>query len=69
MEAMDLLKKHSIDFAEYDVNRFADSCCGDLPATRAPSVVAPEGVFKGLSGVMEYLAAPKIKTGSESACW
>lgn len=28
--------------------------CGDLPTTKAPSVFAPEGIFKDLEGVREY---------------
>jgi hypothetical protein len=50
-----------------------------LPTTKAPSVFAPEGVFKGLSGVEEYVtsvvaaasaAAKKtIQSESESAYW
>ena len=69
MEAVDLLKKHGIEFAKYDVTKFAESCCGDLLTTKAPSVMAPEGVFKGLDGVMDYLASPKINAGTESAYW
>ena len=70
LEAVDLFKKYGIEFARYDVRKFAESCCGDLPTTKAPSVVAPEGLFKGLSGVMEYISAPKTNSGeSESAYW
>jgi hypothetical protein len=49
-----------------------------LPTTKAPSVFAPEGVFKGLTGVKEYItsvtvAAADIKKAiqseSDSAYW
>jgi len=73
---MDLLREKGIEFVEYDIRKFADSCCGDLPTTKAPSVFAPEGVFKGLSGVEEYVISVLELTGkeaiqreSESAYW
>jgi hypothetical protein len=76
LKAMDLLRERGIEFVEYDVRKFAESCCGDLPTTKAPSVFAPEGVFKGLKGVEEYItsataAAKKkaIESESESAYW
>jgi hypothetical protein len=48
LKAMDLLRENGIEFVNFDIRKFADSCCGDLPTTKAPSVFAPEGVFKGL---------------------
>ena len=76
LKAMDLLREKGIEFVEYDISKFAESCCGDLPTTKAPSVFAPEGVFKGLSGVEEYIASlsmsrtkEAIPRESESAYW
>lgn len=57
-KAIGLLRKNGIEFVEYDVSKFVESCCcgdDDLPTTKAPSVFAPEGVFKGLEGVKEYI--------------
>jgi hypothetical protein len=76
LKAIDLLRENDVEFVEYDIRKFAESCCGDLPSTKAPSVFATEGVFKGLSGVEEYItsvlvaAAKKaIQSESESAYW
>jgi hypothetical protein len=77
LKAIDLLRENDVEFIEYDIRKFAESCCGDLPTTKAPSVFAPEGVFKGLSGVEDYVtlvvvsAAAKKATQaeSESAYW
>jgi hypothetical protein len=76
LKAIEILRKRNIEFVEYDIRKFAESCCGDLPTTKAPSVFAPEGVFKGLSGVEEYItlaAAALAKKGtpseSESTYW
>jgi hypothetical protein len=76
LKATDLLRERHIEFVEYDIRKFADSCCGDLPTTKAPSVFAPEGVFKGLSGVEEYASSVAAATNkkatqgeSESAYW
>ena len=76
LKAMDLLRQKDIEFVEYDIRKFAESCCGDLPTTKAPSVFAPEGVFRGLRGVEEYIttvselaAKDSIHHESESAYW
>jgi hypothetical protein len=76
LEAINLLRERDIEFVEYDIRKFADSCCGDLPTTKAPSVFAPEGVFKGLSGVEEYVSSSAAATNKktnhsehESAYW
>jgi hypothetical protein len=78
-KAIGLLRKNGIEFVEYDVSKFAESCCGDdFPTTKAPSVFAPEGVFKGLDGVKEYITTTAVssreanvleKKESESAYW
>jgi hypothetical protein len=78
-KAINLLRERDIEFVEYDIRKFAESCCGgDLPTTKAPSVFAPEGVFKGLSGVEEYVnsvvaasavANKTIQSEPESAYW
>jgi hypothetical protein len=76
LKAINLLRERDVEFVEYDIRKFAESCCGDMPTTKAPSVFAPEGVFKGLSRVEEYVtsvavaAAKKaIQSESESAYW
>ena len=76
LKAADILREKGIEFVQYDIKKFAESCCGDLPTTKAPSVFAPEGVFKGLSGVEEYVVSlsmsgtkESIPGGSESAYW
>ncbi len=76
LKAVNLLREKGIEFVQYDIKKFAESCCGDLPTTKAPSVFAPEGVFKGVSGVEEYVASltlsgtkEAIPNESESAYW
>ena len=77
IKAMNLLRERDVEFVEYDIRKFAESCCGDLPTTKAPSVFAREGVFKGLRGVEEYVTSvaaaaatnKAIQSESESAYW
>ena len=84
IKAMNLLRERDVEFVKYDIRKFSESCCGDLPTTKAPSVFAPEGVFKGLSGVEEYVTSVEaaavtaaaaaatnktIQSESESAYW
>jgi len=67
LEAIKLLRESDIEFVEYDIRKFAESCCGDLPTTKAPSVFAPEGVFKKLSGVEEYVASVAVAVASKKS--
>lgn len=67
-EAARLLQESGQSYVEYHIRHFEESCCGELPTTRAPSVFAPEGVFRGLDGVKSYIKAEKLPAG-ESAYW
>ncbi len=69
LEAIMLFQESNQEYIEYHIKKFEESCCGELPTTRAPSVFAPEGVFKGLEGVKTYLAAEKQPDTGESAYW
>lgn len=67
-----LLKDKHIEFVEYHVKRFEEDCCVDLPTTRAPALFAPEGLFRNLEGIKEYLNVEKTNSTSkpsESAYW
>jgi hypothetical protein len=72
-KAIDLFKRFCIEFVQYDIKKFEESCCGELPTTKAPSVFAVEGVFKGLDKINEYILlksnAADSNTESESAYW
>lgn len=68
-QAITLLDGAGQQYVKYHISKFEESCCGELPTTRAPSVIAPEGVFRGLGGVREYLATDKNSGSGESAYW
>lgn len=70
--AKEILKNNSIEFVEYHIRKFEENCCVDLPTTRAPALFAPEGIFRNLEGIKEYLTVEKKSTTSElseSAYW
>jgi len=74
LKAIDLLKKLGIEYVEYNIKKFEESCCGgdDLPTTKAPSLFAVEGIFKGLEKISEYTSLKKdvdFDIQSESAYW
>ena len=73
VKAIDLFKKLGIDYVEYNIKKFEESCCGgDLPTTKAPSLFAVEGIFKGLEKINEYISLKKDAASniqSESAYW
>lgn len=62
---LDLFTKNRIEFVKYDVRNFEVSCCGELPTTRAPSVIAAEGIFKGESLSLSYIDYAKNRKNSE----
>jgi hypothetical protein len=72
MKASDLLKRLDIEYVEYDIQKFEESCCGELPTTKAPSLFAVEGIFKGLQEINEYTSLKRDAASdieSESAYW
>ena len=73
VKAIDLFKRLGIDYVEYNIKKFEKSCCGgDLPTTKAPSLFAVEGIFKGLEKINEYISLKKDAASniqSESAYW
>jgi hypothetical protein len=73
IKAVNLFKDLGIDYVEYDIKKFEESCCGELPTTKAPSVFAVEGIFKGLEKINEYLSLKRNSAAcnieSESAYW
>jgi hypothetical protein len=73
VKAVDLLKRLGIDYVEYNIKKFEESCCGELPTTKAPSLFAVEGVFKGLEKINEYISLKRDTADSniesESAYW
>lgn len=71
-KAIDLLKISGIEYVEYDIKKFEDSCCGELSTTTAPSLFAIEGTFKGLEKINEYIFTrgnTNSDRESESAYW
>lgn len=68
-QAITLLDASGRLYVKYHIARFEESCCGEFPTTQAPSVIAPEGVFRGLGGVKEYITAEKRPDTGESAYW
>ena len=71
-QAMNLVKHSTIDYVEYNVKKFEQTCCDDLPVTKAPSIFAVEGVFRGLDGIKQYISLRRnvsVEEQSESEYW
>lgn len=69
-EAIRLFELSGADHIKYHIGKFEESCCAELPTTTAPSVFAPDGVFKGLEGVKRYLSTNHdYEKLGESAYW
>jgi len=69
--AIEILQSNNIKFVEYHISNFEQDCCVDLPTTEAPALFAPEGIFRNLEGIKEYLNVEKNRTNevNESAYW
>ncbi len=69
-KARKILQRAKIDFVEYNVNEQLESgCCGGF-TTQAPSIFAPEGIFRGIGEIKKYIKMLKNKKQlSESAYW
>lgn len=71
-DAIQLFEKAEIAYVTYNIKKFEESCCGEVPTTTTPSVFAPDGVFSGFEGVKDYVSIRKSKTYDEeslSAYW
>ncbi len=69
--AIEILESSDIEFVEYHITKFEDNCCAGPPTTRAPALFAPEGIFRNLEGIKDYLNVEKNRTNevSKSAYW
>jgi hypothetical protein len=56
-----LFYESRIDFVEYHIKKFEESCCGELPTTRTPSVIAEEGIYKEEERIKGYIKLLKEK--------
>ncbi len=61
LKIVELFKENEIDFVQYHIKKFEESCCGELPTTRTPSVIAAEGIFKEESLILYYIEYMKQK--------
>jgi hypothetical protein len=61
----DMFKENEIEYVEYHIKKFEESCCGELPTTKAPSVIAAEGIFKGEISIDNYIEYRKERKGKE----
>jgi hypothetical protein len=72
LKALDLFKSLDIEYVQYDIKRFEESRCGDLPTTKSPSLFAVEAIIKCLEKIKEYLSLRKngdSSIQSESEYW
>ncbi len=56
-----LFYESSVDFVEYHIKKFEESCCGELPTTRTPSVIAEEGIYREEEKIRDYIRQLKEK--------
>ena len=61
-ETKNMLFSNNIDFIEYNIEKFGGSCCRHLPTTSAPSIFAPEGVYRGKDSIEQYIIKLMLNT-------
>ncbi|SPC34795.1 protein of unknown function [Candidatus Nitrosocaldus cavascurensis] len=66
----DMLLNAGIEFIEYNIDEEPAGCCGGF-RTETPSLFAPEGIFRGVDGIVGYIKARMDGSlySSESAYW
>ncbi len=62
---VELFINNEIEFVKYHIQKFEESCCGELPTTKTPSVIAAEGIFKEESLILYYIEYMKQKKDKE----
>lgn len=69
-KAEKLLKDEEIPYVIYKID-YNEGCCGGYSTKVPPAVFAPEGIFKGLEQIREYIKMAKENVGkeNESAYW
>lgn len=65
--ASEILESSDIEFVEYHITKFEDNCCAGPPTSRAPALFAPEGIFRDLDGIKEYLTVEKNNSRGETS--
>ena len=58
-EVKKIFSDNNIEFVEYNIKKFEESCCGELPTTKAPSLIAVEGIYKDKDKIKEYIKLVK----------
>jgi glutaredoxin len=67
----ELLTKEGIPYVIYKIDKeSSSSCCGGY-TTKVPALFAPEGIYRGIEEISEYIKIAKtnINKESESAYW
>jgi len=70
IEARKILTEAKIDFVVYNPKEMEEEvgCCGGF-TTQAPSVFAPQGIFRGIDEIKRYADMKDDDKISESAYW
>ena len=56
-EAINLIKHSTVEYVEYNIRKFEQTCCGEISAaTKAPAIFATEGAFRGLEEIKQYVS-------------
>jgi hypothetical protein len=74
--ALQLFNEKRLEYVQYHINKLSGGCCGGvsdetntLSTVTAPTIIAPEGIFKGLDGIKDYFDSERRYYESESAYW
>ncbi|MEM0029299.1 MAG: hypothetical protein QW572_04510 [Candidatus Nitrosocaldus sp.] len=66
----EMLTSAGIEYVEYNIDEEPAGCCGSF-RTETPALFAPEGIFRGIDGILRYIQARMGGSlyKSESAYW
>lgn len=74
--AEELFRRNNVEYVQYHVNKLEGGCCAGTSYENessnlisAPTIFAPEGVFRGLDQVKRYFDVEERLYESKSAYW
>jgi hypothetical protein len=74
--AKEMFRRNNVEYVQYHVDKLESSCCGGASdenesskIVSAPTIFAPEGVFRGIDQVKNYFNVEGKFYESESAYW
>jgi hypothetical protein len=65
--ALQFLNDNRIEYVDHNIADLENGCCGGPSDTKAPVLFAPNGIFRNLDGILNYISKVKQNRSEPSA--